>query len=100
MSAMPGNSYQVGGTPDDWEVFVNALQVLVLVADAAAKRLPQREDQDTCREVVAAAARVLELTPSVLPPVSGDSPSAATTRRAEAKSAVVYELNRDVRPET
>ncbi|OFV89692.1 MAG: hypothetical protein A3G76_08180 [Acidobacteria bacterium RIFCSPLOWO2_12_FULL_65_11] len=50
----------------EWQAFVDALQVLVLVADAAARRLTERAEVEACGDVVAATNRVLELTPRVL----------------------------------
>lgn len=71
-ASMPGDrDYRAGGKPNDWDAFINALQVLVLVGGAAVTRLRDHDQQDACREVVAAAARVLELTPQVLPPQPG-----------------------------
>jgi hypothetical protein len=60
---------QGDGRRHEREAFINALQVLVLVAGAAVKRLRNDDQRNICRQVVAAAARVLELTPQVLPPV-------------------------------
>ena len=53
--------------PPDWESFVDALQVLVLVAGDAVKRLKASDPADACREVVTATTHVLELTQRVLP---------------------------------
>ena len=54
-------------TPREWQAFVDALQVLVLVGGAAVKRLNRQDHVDACRDVVAATTRVLELAHDVLP---------------------------------
>jgi hypothetical protein len=51
----------------DWQSFVDALQILVLVAGAAARTLEPDAPSDICRELVAAATRVLDLVPGVVP---------------------------------
>lgn len=62
-----GGEREFPATPREWQAFLDALQVLVLVADAAVKRLRQHDHVDACRDVVAATTRVLELAHDVLP---------------------------------
>lgn len=66
---MPGNGTErrLPVEPREWEAFVDALQVLVLVAGTAAERLNSRDQVDACREVLAATTRVLDLAERMLP---------------------------------